>query len=315
MELDAAWDSALDAPDGDDGPWRVLADMLLAEGALQGEWLLLELDAVRGPLKGLARLRAQQLRAEPHFILPEGVRPEDAIIERATLVAVSGHAEQLTGPANDRRWRSVRRLSLRYLERADGGVTVPTTPLLGGQLQHVEFLSWLPFEALELLVDAPPLPRLARLGVSASVQRTARWLQLWERLLPRLPRLRELRFIAAPRHRGLRLEQCLPPLAGTALERVGLNVPVEELPRLIEWRRGVSPSFAVLVRPTGQDMLVELQEERLQLFAPSAEVLSAARLLRARRLLGDVDGPPDLETLIRQSWGQRPGLPEIHWPR
>jgi uncharacterized protein (TIGR02996 family) len=60
--LEAAWDLALIAPHEDQGPWRVLADMLTEAGDPRGELMQLQLEAEQGALKGLAKGRLQSLQ-------------------------------------------------------------------------------------------------------------------------------------------------------------------------------------------------------------------------------------------------------------
>lgn len=310
---DDAWDAALDAPPGDDGPWRVLADMLLAEGNPQGELIQLELDSEKGPLRGLARLRAQQLRDAPDFLLPAGVRVDDVTLERGALVSVSCLADQLTGGEDDARWRTVRALQLRFVD-TEG--PVPRVPLAGGQLRRVESLAWLTLEAVELLARAPPLPRLRVLTVScARSVPPSRWAAVWAQLLPRHPLLRELRF-SSPRAPGLDLvQEWLTPLIGLPLERVVVSASLEQLRDLFEWRRRVAPAFALLVRVGQEQLHIELTPQELVLHAPHEKLLADDRLRRARRLVGDISSPPDTETLIRLNWGTPSGPPPIRWPR
>lgn len=313
LQPDDAWDAALDAPPGDDGPWRVLADMLVAEGNPQGELIQLELDSERGPLRGLARLRAQQLREAPDFLLPAGVRRGDVVLERGALVSVSCLADQLTGAEDDARWRTVRALQLRFV---DAERPVPRVPLAGGQLRRVESLAWLTPEAVELLARSPPAPRLARLTVSSTRSvPPSRWAALWNQLLPNHPKLRELRF-SSPRAPGVDLvQEWLTPLLGLPLERVVVSASLEQVRDLFEWRCRVSPAFAVLLRVGPEQLHIELTPQELVLHAPHEKLLADDRLRRARRLVGDVSSPADTETLIRLSWGAPSGPPPIRWPR
>ena len=99
-ELQHAWRRALAGPWEDAAPWRVLADMLLADGDPRGELMQLQLDAELGPLKGMARIRAQRLLEElTPRLLPPGVRPQRAVVSRAVPVECQLRPVEATQPA------------------------------------------------------------------------------------------------------------------------------------------------------------------------------------------------------------------------
>lgn len=316
-ELDLAWDAALDAPQEDQGPWRVLADMLLGEGNPQGELMQLELDLELGPLRGLARGRYPGLKQQvERALLPLGYVMHEARFRRAALVRLSASAHDLVGEPGDQRWRSVQHLWLHYAAAAEA----PKRPLAGDRLRALETLGLLTPEAVDLLLAAPPKPRLRSLAVSGLLpQPKPSWARRWAGLWPSHARLTELRFVGARELQDTqapqRFEEWLEPLAGAPLERVVVDVALSHLPLLFAWRRHARPSFA-LVADVGVDHLhVEVRDEELVLSTPDPELLAEERLRRGRRLAGDVRSTPDTETLIRMNWGPIGSTtPPIRWP-
>jgi hypothetical protein len=320
-ELDLAWDAALEAPQEDQGPWRVLADMLLAEGNPQGELMQLELDLELGPLRGLARGRYPGLKQQvERSLLPVGNVMHEARFRRGALVHLVATALDLLGEPDDQRWRSVQRLVLHYPAALERNMPAPKVPLAGDRLRALQTLGQLTPEALDLLLASPPKPRLRSLTLSGLLpQAKASWARRWPALWTAHPRLTELRFVGA---RDLqdpqvpqRFEEWLEPLLGAPLERVLLDVALPHLPLLFAWRRQARPAFA-LVADVGIDHLrVEVRDEELVLSTPDPGLLAEERLRRGRRLAGDVRSAPDTETLIRMNWGPIGSTtPPIRWP-
>lgn len=321
-ELDQAWEAALDAPPEDQGPWRVLADMLLAEGQAQGELMQLELDLELGPLKGLARGRYRRVKDEvERALLPPGTGIHDTGFRRGALVALAGSAPHLTGPADDERWRSVQRLSLHYPALVDREVPAPKTPLAGGRLLALERLGFLSPEAVDLLVDSPGKPRLRALALFCpGRQARPSWARRWAALWPSHPRLREVRFThgrnLADGECSARLDEWLEPLLEAPLERVTVEVALHQVPQLHAWRQAVRSRFA-LVADVGIDRLhVEVRPDELVLGTDDPALMAEERLRRGKRLAGNVTSTPDTETLLRMHWGPIGStLPPVRWPR
>ncbi len=319
-ELDAAWDAALDAPREDQSPWRVLADMLLSEGNPQGELMQLELDLELGRLRGLARGRYPGLKEDvERGLLPPGQGLHDAVFHRGALMALAGSAPHLTGLADDQRWRSVRRLSLHYAALADRDVPAPKTPLAGGRLLALETLGELSLEALELLGDAPPKPRLRSLRVVSAGHRAAsRWAKAWPRVLAANPPLQEVRLAgsrATPDGAVARLfEEWLEPLAAAPLARVTVAIDLELVGRALAWRRRQPTSFDLFADVGVGRQLVELRADELVLHSPTAALRAEEVTRRERHLAGAAVDTPDTETLLVLNWRRDGGgPPPIRW--
>ncbi|MEW5740051.1 MAG: hypothetical protein AB1938_14055 [Myxococcota bacterium] len=298
LELAQAWDAALDARPEDQGPWRVLADVLLSLGFEQGELMHLELDLELGPLRGLARGRHSELRmALPRLVAPQGLTLKVAFVHRGALLECRADAAELTGPADDPRWHSLQRLWLHFPTQA----AVPRTPLAGSTLRRVESLGLLTPAALDVLLEGPPRAHLAGLAMLARhPEGAARWERRWSALFATHPRLRRLSFTAESwedeRQSAPPVDDWLDPLVGAALDEVTVAVAPSHLPALAAWRRRTAPAFALVATLGGP--------------LPPIEVLPDALVLRT----ADTPRPEDLasaERLLRSVWPTQP--PPLRW--
>lgn len=240
-DLTLAWQRAFLAPVAERGAWRVLADMLLAEGDPRGEWVQLELDAEEGTLKGLARGRLTEVRERflPR-LLPPGVAAEDARTWRGVLVGCRLQVSKAQQP-DDPRWRTVRHLSFFFEPRITSTAPWRQTPLGGSQLWWLETLAEVEVETLPLLVAGPVLPRLRRIWWTWPLGRPqlrltpADFLAQWGAVLDRHRGVRELSVgwagpldVAAPFLEGL---------LGRDLERLGVEGTPTEVLDFDRWVR------------------------------------------------------------------------------
>lgn len=255
-DLTQAWQAALVAPVDELGPWRVLADLLLAEGDLRGEWMQLELDAEGGPLRGLARGRHVQLRHEvfPRLV-PPGVGLGDAHAWRGLITRCRVQVSKACQP-DDPRWRTVRHLSFFFEPRVNSIEPWRQTPLGGTQLLALDTLAELQVEGTPLLIDGPVLPRLSRVWWTWPLGRP--WLrfsvdqfrEVWAAVLERQRGIRELHVgwmgsvgAAAP---------MLEWLLERGLDRIGVEAAESDLPDFDAWVRntGYRGEFVVELRRT-----------------------------------------------------------------
>lgn len=290
-----AWAAALDAPPGDLGPWRVLADALLTEGHMQGELIQLELDAEAGLLRGLARLRHLQLRDELRAsLLPPGVAPSDAqwfrgVITECTAIVTAAQAPE------DARWRSVRHLHFHVEPYPPSLEDWRSTPLTGSHLRHLESLSGLAPAALEVLAGAPGRPRLRRLRLRGDSRfqpgDPVPWARWWEPVLAAHPALREvdLGWSQAP---GA-LEARLATVARLDLDRVIASEQVTALAGLSAWYFTASPRFTLVVQLSSgpKAPFVEIRRRGLELHSPADDRNQLAAEIR-RHWAHDLPMPP-----------------------
>lgn len=302
--LAEAWDAALDARPDDQGPWRVLADLLLSRGDAQGELMHLELDRELAPLRGLSRGRhAELLRAQTRLVAPPGLTLQGALVHRGALLQARGDAAALTGPADDPKWHGLQRLWLHYPPTP---APAPRTPLAGATLRRVTALGLLTPEALDVLAQGPPRAHLASLALHClRPQGSAPWERRWKALLPAHPRLRRVSFTAdwwdeTVRPAPLR-EEWLDPLAGAALDEVTVSLGPVHLADLVAWRRRRATAFT-LVADLGPRL-------------PLLEVHAAALVFRAAAS----PRPADVvaaEHFVRSAWPASAGAPPpVRWDK
>ena len=296
--LDDAWELALSAPRRELGPWRVLADMLLGEGAPRGEWMQLELDAEQAPLKGLARGRLVRLREEllPQ-LLPLGVVPTKVEVHRGVLVGCVVIASQARTP-NDVRWQTVRRLAFSPERQPPSIQSWQRTPLGGPHLRRLVSLVDIEQEAMEVLASGPAIPSLESLGLLGHVGRPpgggpAPWARWWSLVLPRHPKLREvhlgwsgLQSVTEARLEGVRT---------AALTRVLVSAGPDDLRGLHTW--------AVAARPDWE-FVAEFRDPRLA----GASVVLGQSVLVLRCSPAQAERA---EEQIRSSWRGRVDVPEL----
>lgn len=284
-ELQHAWARALSGPWEDLGPWRVLADMLLANGDPRGELMQLQLDAEAGPLKGLARIREQRLVEElAPRLLPPGVRPGRGVIARGVPVECQLRPIDATQPSHPA-WQTVRRLTFDPYQQPADLRSWAQTPVAGGRLAFVERIDDLAEEALSLLHTAPALPRLRRLGVMGIIGRPGHqptdWPRAWGAVLPRHPSLKalELGWAGSPAEAWARLEA----LVAFPLERVTCEVGPHELVELHAWAGSRRPSFVLEARLRQESLgaYVELHADQLVLRARPGQQAKAAASIRS----------------------------------
>jgi uncharacterized protein (TIGR02996 family) len=174
------------APD-DDGPRRVLADLLIERGDDRGEFISLQLDAEAGPLTEEAQRRLDTLHTQMRRrAAPPGVEHTGITFRRGFPHSVVWPG--WTDPQHPG-WRTVAELLVPAMAPDSGRRDL--TPLGGPPLGSLRQLLGAGRTVAGFLVENPP-PNLTTLGLWLEPPFTHADVTLLQRLLRALPRLNDL---------------------------------------------------------------------------------------------------------------------------